>query len=74
LVVLAIAAGVIAILTGSAVAGGTIITASFAGGVVLYIAGGNIRSTPAARKVQPNSRDKASAASGSVARQHPTEN
>lgn len=71
LVVLAIGAGVVAIALGQGAAGATIVTAAFAGGVVLYIAGGGAKPQPAARTVSGNSRDQASAKSGSAIAQTP---
>jgi hypothetical protein len=62
LVVLAFAAGTLAIIFGQAGAGATIITAAFAGGVILYIAGGVQRVQPPAR-TQDNERDSARATS-----------
>jgi hypothetical protein len=69
IVVLVILAGVVAILKGQAIAGGSVIGVAFSGGVVLYVAGAHPRPKPAARQVRGNSRDQTRAQTGEIVRQ-----
>lgn len=62
LVVVAFAVGLVSVIVGQAATGGVIVTAAFAGGVILYIAGGAQRMQPPA-KTQGNERDSARASS-----------
>ena len=66
LVLVALGAGIAAILVGEAVAGATIITVAFGGGVVLAVAGVGGRRKGPARETGPTQRDQASATRGSV--------
>ncbi|MRX45330.1 DUF2335 domain-containing protein [Agromyces kandeliae] len=61
LVLAALSLGLVCILNGQAVVGGTIVTVAFGGGVVLYIAGAGSRGRGPARRTGPTKRDKASA-------------
>ena len=74
LVVLSITAGLVAVLTGQATAGSTIIISAFGGGIILYIAGGSARSQGPARTVKRNETDRFGARRGPLVRSKPEAN
>jgi uncharacterized membrane protein len=73
IVIVTIGVGLVSVLNGNATAGGIIIGAAFAGGVVLYIAGGGTRTQGPMRTQGPNERDSARGTSGRTRKSLPPE-